>query len=372
MAQSVGQQIIQNPAELQGVQLAAQGPVGQINVQPEARQIDLVIFVRQIGPQKFAQIGGLGVEYELRMLHLAVFMEGVHQLSEGGRLPLNGPQIALLLLGGHLAVADGVNVAGNDGDGSFEVVGDVGNQLLPALIQPLALRFTLGQPVGKTVKALPNTPDLPGSAAVPHPDHPALGLGDHRVVEPAQRPADPAAEPPDEEPCAEQEQGDKEEPNLPGILIAFHVIGVADHRLTQQNGHGLVVLIDKDPTGKKGVGKPLAGQVEKFLGRIDGLALLQAAKYDLIGAIQHHGVHRSVAHGLTDHQIAGFFVRVGQRKGGNGGICIPELDAVQFTGGAERVKPEIGGVDQQTIPVIDGKGAACVAGIAGQALVIAG
>ena len=240
------------------------------------------------------------------------------------------------------------------------------------MIQPLPFRLALRQPVGEAVEALPDAPDLTGTAAVPHPDHPALGLGDHRVVEPAQGTADPAAQPPDEQPRAEQEQGDEEQPHLPGLLVALHIVGVADHGLPQQHGHGVALPADKAPPGEKGVGKPFAGEIEKFLGGIDGFALLQTAEYDLIRGIQHHGIHRAVGHGLADHQIAGTLVPVGLGEGGDSGIGVPGLDAGQFVGGTDRVKSAAGGVDQQSLPVVDGKGTAGVAGITGQALVIAG
>ena len=95
-------------------------------------------------------------------------------------------QVALGLLRRHLAVANGVGIASDDGDGSLEVVGDVGNELLPSCVQAAALRLAFRQPVGEAVEALPDAADLPGTAAVAHPADAPLGLGDHRVVEPPQ------------------------------------------------------------------------------------------------------------------------------------------------------------------------------------------
>ena len=79
------------------------------------------------------------------MLHLAVFVEGIHQIRQGLRLGLDGPQIPLRLLRGDLPVTDGADVAGDDGDRGLEIVRDVRDALLTALIQPPPLCLTFCQ-----------------------------------------------------------------------------------------------------------------------------------------------------------------------------------------------------------------------------------
>ena len=80
VAQGVGEEVVQHPAELGAIQRAEDGFFRDGDLQGKPCQVDLIVFDRQILPEKFAQIRALGMENEFRMLHLAVFMEGIHQL----------------------------------------------------------------------------------------------------------------------------------------------------------------------------------------------------------------------------------------------------------------------------------------------------
>ena len=292
MPQSVGEQVVQYPAELEGVQLAEDGTFWDGDLQREPRQIDLLVLHGQIFPQKFAQVSALRVEDELRMLHLAVLMKGVDQLGESLRLALDGPQVAGLLLGRNLAVADGVDVAGNDSDGGFQVVGDIGNQFLTSLVQNPALALTLRQPVGETVKALSNAADFQSTSALANPYKAALRLGDHRVVELAQRTADLPTQPPDEQSCIGQEQRQEQKPNDSGLVVVSEIISLIPESLPQKQGHSLTLAVFKGSALKKTVRISGTGKQLIFPGGIAGFPVLQSAQEDLIILIQRHQVHR--------------------------------------------------------------------------------
>ena len=82
---------------------------------------------------------------KFRVLHLTVLVEGIDQLCQRLRFPLNSPQISLELLRRHLTVTYGINISRNDCDRRFQIVGNVSDQFLTSLIQQATLPFTLCQ-----------------------------------------------------------------------------------------------------------------------------------------------------------------------------------------------------------------------------------
>ena len=120
-------------------------------------------------------------------------------------------------------------------------MGDVGNQLLPVLVHLPPLGLALRQLLGKAVQALPDAADLPGTAPAARLHRPVFRLGHHRVVEPPEGAGDGPPELEDEQGGYPQIEGEKEQPDPPGLLIGGLVGCVAQQRHPQHRGHGPAV-----------------------------------------------------------------------------------------------------------------------------------
>ena len=111
-------------------------------------------------------------------------------------------------------------------------------------------------------------------AALSHPDQTALRLRDHRVVELAQGAADLAAQPPDEQACIGQKQGQEQKPDHPGLVVVSEIVGLIPESLPQKQGHALPLAVVKGGALKKAVGIAGAGEQLVFPGSIAGFSIL--------------------------------------------------------------------------------------------------
>ena len=115
MLQGVCQDVIQRPAHLKPIQKIIHWLLRDIHFQRKSCQINFVELIRQILPEKFAQIRLFRCEAEIRMLGFAVFVKAVNQLRQHVCLVSNGLQILGQLLLGNLTVTNGIGIAGNNG-----------------------------------------------------------------------------------------------------------------------------------------------------------------------------------------------------------------------------------------------------------------
>ncbi len=228
------------------------------------------------------------------MLDLPVLVERVGQLRQRLRPRADDVEAARLILRRDLPRRQRAGVSGDHRHGRFQVVGDVGDHLLPRAIEPFPLPFALLEPLGEHVEAAPDPPKLPHAGAVADGDGAPLRPRGDRLSEPVERPADRAPDPHDEKHRREYAQRRQQQPDAQGVLVgAVRLLLVGVGRLHEQDEAFPAAAFKRIPL-QGGLGRKNSREKRVLALRVLRPPVAEAAGYDAVGGVEHHLLARAV------------------------------------------------------------------------------